>query len=493
MTRHFLAVDLGAESGRAILGRLRSGVLDVAGEHRFLNEPRRQGASLRWNVRQLWADIRQGLDRASRQRLDGVGVDAWGVDYALLDDDGKLLEDPYHYRDPRTAGAMEQLFALVGRERIYETTGIQCLPINTLYQLHAACRSTPHVVANARTLLTIPDLFNYWLTGRRCTEYTIATTTQCVDVRTRAWATGLMVDAGVPARLFAPIVDAGTVIGSVMGSEMAAASAALLGTPVVATACHDTASAVAAVRADGHTAFLSSGTWSLLGTELPAPILTAEARDRNFTNEGGVCGTIRLLKNICGLWLLQACRRSWKAAGHELSYTALLDAAAADALAFGSLLDPDHEQFLNPDDMPSSIDAYCSRTGQPTPVGPAGYTRAVLESLACKYRMVLESLESVTGRRFDEIRIVGGGSRNRLLNQFTADSTGCRVVAGPAEATSLGNIAMQMLATGAVGSLAEARAVIDRSFPVERFEPVDHDRWDAHYARFRKYVEVACA
>ena len=494
MTRHFLAVDLGAESGRAILGRLRSGVLDVADVHRFPNDPRRVDGSLRWNVGQLWADIRRALDNASRQRLDGIGVDAWGVDYALLGADGGVLEDPYHYRDARTAGAMKQVFSLVSRERIYETTGIQCMPINTLYQLHAACRSTPDVVAQARTLLTMPDLFNYWLTGRPCTEYTIATTTQCVDARARTWARELMADAGLPARLFAPIVEAGTVIGSVMGSAIAGSrstnvSSVLSGTPVIATACHDTASAVAAVRAGDGTAFLSSGTWSLLGAELPAPILSAAARDRNFTNEGGVCGTIRLLKNIGGLWLLQACRRSWKAAGQESSYDALLDAAADDTLAFRSLIDPDHEQFVNPDDMPATIDAYCRRTEQPSPAGPAGYTRAILESLACKYRLVLESLEAVTGRRFDEIRIVGGGSRNRLLNQFTADATGRRVVAGPAEATSLGNIAMQMLATGAVGSLAEARGIIDRSFPVERFEPVAHDRWDAHSRRFREYVE----
>ena len=489
MTRNFLAVDLGAESGRAILGRLRAGVLDVADVYRFPNEPHRLDGSLRWNVAQLWTDVRRALESVGRQRLDAIGVDAWGVDYALLGDEGHILEDPYHYRDVRTAGAMEQLFARVGRERIYETTGIQCLPINTLYQLHAACLATPQIVSRARTLLTIPDLFNYWLTGRQCTEYTIATTTQCVDARARTWATELMADAGLPTRLFAPIVEAGTVIGSVMGSGIGGSK----GAPVIATACHDTASAVAAVRASGNTAFLSSGTWSLLGTELSAPILSAEARDRNFTNEGGVCGTIRLLKNICGLWLLQSCRRSWMAAGTASSYEALLEAAADDTHAFRSLVDPDHEQFVNPDDMPASIDAYCRRTGQPAPSGQAGYTRVILESLACKYRMVLESLESVSGRRFDEIRIVGGGSRNRLLNEFTADATGRRVVAGPAEATALGNIAMQMLATGAVGSLAEARDIIDRSFPVERFEPVAHDRWDAHSRRFREYVEAACA
>ena len=470
-----------------MLGRLRAGVLDLSEVHRFPNEPHRADGALRWNADRLWSDVRHALDIASSPSLEAVGVDAWGVDYALLDDDGGLLEDPYHYRDARTAGEMERLFSVVSRDRIYATTGIQCLPINTLYQLHAACRETPAIIARARTLLTIPDFFNYRLTGRRCTEYTIATTTQCVDAGTRTWATPLLAAAGLPAQLFAPIVDAGTVVGSVS----AAASPSRSGTPVVATAGHDTASAVAAVHAGAGTAFLSSGTWSLLGTELPAPILTPEARDRNFTNEGGVCGTIRLLKNISGLWLLQACRRSWAAAGQAPSYDALLGAAADERHAFRSLIDPDHEQFVNPDDMPSSIDAYCRRTGQPAPDGHGGYTRAILESLACKYRLVLESLETVTGRRVDEIRIVGGGSRSRLLNQFTADATGRRVIAGPAEATALGNIAMQMLAIGAAGSLGEVRDMIERSFPVERFEPVAHDRWDAHNRRFKDYVDAA--
>ena len=478
-----------------MLGRLRGGVLDVVEVHRFRNEPVWSAGSWRWNVRQLWAGIGLGLESASGERLDAVGVDAWGVDYALLGDDGSLLEDPYHYRDARSAGAMAAVVARLGRERIYRSTGIQFLPFNTLYQLHAACRATPQIVDAARTLLTIPDLFNYWLTGRRCTEYTIATTTQCVDAVTRGWATDLIAEAGLPARLFAPIVESGSVIGMVGGGASSHVAqgfspAAASGTPVVATACHDTAAAVAAVQARPGAAFLSSGTWSLLGAELPAPILSDAARDRNFTNEGGVCGTTRLLKNIAGLWLLQACRRSWSAAGREFSYDALLDAAAGDTIAFRSLFDPDHEQFLNPDDMPASIDAYCERTGQPAPDSPPAYTRAILESLACKYRVVLEALELVTGTRFSEIRIIGGGSRNRLLNQFTADATARTVVAGPVEATALGNMAMQMLATGAVGSLAEARAIIDRSFPVERFEPVASDRWDAQRRRFDQLVEV---
>ena len=480
----FLAFDLGAQSGRAILGRLSSGILDVAEIRRFVNEPLRQPDSLRWNADALWNEIRAGLDAAAPVRLESVGIDSWGVDYTLLDDRGALLENPYHYRDPRTRTAMADVIDLVGRERIYETTGIQFHSINTLYQLHAACRATPAVVGAACTLLTIADYFNYRLTGRTCAEYTIASTTQCLDARTRAWAVDLLSEVGIPSRLFAPIVEPGTVIGPIAGDDRIAHA----GTPVVATACHDTASAFAAVRAGAGTAVLSSGTWSLLGAELSAPILSAAARDANFTNEGGTRGTIRFLKNISGLWLLEACRQSWEAAGRRDRYEDLL-AAAADAPAFRSLVDPDCDEFLNPDDMPLAIDRYCRRTEQPAPHDPPAYARAILESLAYKYRLVLESLESLTGVRVEEIRVIGGGSRNRLLNQFTADASGRRVVAGPVEATALGNIAVQMLATGAVGSLADARAIIERSFPVERYDPIVHDRWDAEYGRFRDYVE----
>jgi rhamnulokinase len=265
----------------------------------------------------------------------------------------------------------------------------------------------------------------------------------------------------------------------------------LAGTPIVAPACHDTGSAVAAIFASGKNAFLSSGTWSLLGAELPAPVITPRAHNLNFTNEGGVCGTIRLLKNIGGLWLLQSCRRCWAASGRSFTYEELMEAAADERHAFVSLFDPDHRAFLNPDNMVSAIAGRCRRTEQPAPSGPPAYTRAVLESLAFKYRNVLESLEELTGIRFEEVRIMGGGSKNRLLNQFTADATGRTVVAGPSEATALGNIAMQMLATGTVTSLAEARRIIDRSFPVERFEPSSADRWNSQYRRFLEYLESA--
>jgi rhamnulokinase len=484
---NFLAFDLGAESGRAILGRFQSGMLDVSEIYRFPNEPVRIQGSLHWDILRLWLEIKKSLESPSLPKLDSVGIDTWGVDFALLGERGNLIENPYHYRDARTDGIMDAVFALTPRENIYDITGIQFLPFNTLYQLYAASISTPRLIKAADALVTIPDLLNYWLSGNLVSEYTNATTTQFVDAQTRTWAHNLLYELDLPSRLLRPIVNPGTIIGELRD----AASSAFAGTPVVAPACHDTGSAVAAIASSGKTAFLSSGTWSLLGAEIPAPVITPRARDLNFTNEGGVCGTIRLLRNIGGLWLLQSCRRCWSANGQDFSYEELMDAAANEKHGFVSLFDPDYEDFLNPENMLSAIADYCRRTGQPAPSGPPAYTRAILESLAFKYRYVLDSLEELTGIRFEEVRIMGGGSKNRLLNQFTADATGRTVVAGPAEATALGNIAMQMLATGAVASLTEARQVIDRSFPVERFEPLDPDRWNSQYRRFKDYVESA--
>lgn len=488
MSAQFLAVDLGAESGRAMLGRLRDGVLSLSEICRFPNEPVQQAGSLRWDILRLWLEITRGLDRASTTPLESVGIDTWGCDYALLGERGDLLENPYHYRDRRTDGVMDAVWQQVSREQIYATTGIQFLTFNTLYQLYAASRRTPKLLDAAATFVTIPDLLNYWMTGEIHAEFTMATTTQFIDAKTRSWATSLLCDLDIPTRLLPRLVEPGALVGRVRSDVCGA----LAGLPVVAPACHDTGSAVASVFAGGTTAFLSSGTWSLLGTELPAPIVTPKARDLNFTNEGGVCGTTRLLKNIGGLWLLQACRRSWAAHGQEFAYDGLLAAAAAAPHAFRSLFDPDHRGFFQPPDMVTAIADYCRQTGQPSPDGPPACARAILESLAFKYRAVLESLEDLTGARFQELRIVGGGSRNRLLNQFTADATGRTVVAGPVEATALGNIAMQMLATGAVSSLAEARTIVERSFPVERFEPAATDVWTDQYPRFLDYVEMTC-
>jgi rhamnulokinase len=465
MTADYLAFDLGAESGRAMLGRLRDGRLALEEIHRFPNQPLHENGSLRWDIRRLWVEMRQALDGAPKA-LASIGVDTWGVDFGLLDAKGELIENPYHYRDTRTEGVMDSVFMRVSRERIYTTTGIQFLPFNTLYQLYA---TSPEVIERSECLLTIPDLLNFWLTGKRASEYTIATTTQLIDARTRAWAFDLIAELQLPARLFQPIVESGAEIGSWKD------------VPVIAPACHDTGSAVAAVEMSPDSAFLSSGTWSLLGAELTRPVITPRARDLNFTNEGGACGTVRVLKNIAGMWLLQSCRRSWP----ECSYEDLLSAAKRQP-AFISLIDPDDPVFLNPPDMPEAIAAYCVRTGQPTPASPPAFARAILESLALKYREVLESLEEITGRRFREIRVIGGGSRNRLLNQFTADATGRTVIAGPVEATSMGNIAMQMLATGAVATLSEARAIIAQSFATDRFEPASAVVWDDAIARFSR-------
>lgn len=460
MTRHYLAFDLGAESGRAILGRLESDHLEISELHRFPNMPLQTDDSLRWDIRRLFGEMRRALDLAP-ENLTSIGVDTWGIDFALLDGDGALRENPFHYRDRRTEGVMEAVCAKIPRERIYAATGIQFLPINTLFQLCAT-----KVPDRAEAFLTIPDLLNYWLTGRQVSEYTNASTTQLLDARTRDWAWDLIAELNLPRHIFRPIIQPGTILGALQS----AVSTKLAGVPVIAPACHDTGSAVAAIRMSPRSAFLSSGTWSLFGAELAEPNLTSLAFERNFTNEGGVCGTIRFLKNIAGLWLLQACRNAWSQEGRDFSYDELLRVAAASP-ALDSIVDPDHPSFLHPPHMPQAIAAYCAETRQQVPQSPPAVARMILESLARKYRDVLESLEQVTKKPFDEIRVVGGGSRNRLLNQLTADATGRRIAAGPVEATALGNIAMQMLATGAVSSLAEARAVIGNSYPAEYFQP----------------------
>jgi rhamnulokinase len=479
----YLAFDFGAQSGRAVLAHLQSGILTTEEVRRFANEPVEYGGSLHWDVARLWFEVREALARLGEMDLAGIGVDAWGVDFALLGERGELLQNPYHYRDRRTEGIMEEVVGRAGREEIYKATGIQFMPINTLYQLFAARRQTPKLLEAAKYLLTIPDLFHYWMTGNAVCEFTNATTTQMVDPVKRAWAVGLMQSLELPDRLPAPIVEPGSILGTLL-SEVAGSSPA--GTTVIAPACHDTGSAVAAISARDGTAFLSSGTWSLLGTELDSPVITPDALRMNFTNEGGVNGTTRLLKNVMGLWILQGCRQSWTAQGRSYDYGELIELASREP-SFRHLIDPDHESFLRPPDMLAAIDKFCARTHQPVPQEPGGYVRSVLESLAFKYRFVLRNLEQVCEKHMEQIRIIGGGSKNRLLNQLTADATGRRVLAGPAEATALGNVAIQILATGGAASLQEVRAIVDRSFPTEVFEPLESDRWDQQAERFEQY------
>ena len=489
-SKPYLAFDFGAESGRAVLARLQAGILTRQEVHRFPNETVEYGGSLHWDVPRLWFEVRKALTSVGEMELGGIAVDAWGVDYALLGERGELLQNPYHYRDCRTQGIMEDVFRRASKEEIYAATGIQFMPINTIYQLLAAQRDTPNLVAAAKQLVTIPDLFNYWLTGSAVCEFTNATTTQLVDPFRRTWASDLMRKVGLRPELPASIVEPGTILGTLRSSIVQNSS--LVRTPVIAPACHDTGSAVAAITARDGTAFLSSGTWSLIGTELDAPVVTPQALKLNFTNEGGVNGTTRLLKNVMGLWMLQGCRNWWQTQGQSADYRELVELAEREP-AFTQLVDPDDECFLRTTNMPAAIDDFCRKTNQPAPSSTGAYVRCILESLALKYRAVLRSLGQLCGKRIEQLRVIGGGSKNRLLNQFTADATGLTVLAGPAEATALGNVAVQILATGAAGSLKEVRAIVDRSFPTEVFNPIDPGRWDEQVKRFQHYSEMTYA
>jgi rhamnulokinase len=491
MPKRYLAIDLGAESGRAVLGSSDGNTVGLEEIHRFPNEPVRTGDELHWDMLRLWHETQKGIRAAAGRgltELDGIGVDTWGVDFALLGERGTLLGNPYHYRDVRTDGTMERVFARVPADEIYAETGIQFMQLNSLFQLFAAAEQTPKLVDLAEHFLTVPDLLNYWLSGVMATEFTIASTTQMYNPVTKDWARGILERLVLPTRFLKPIVQPGTALGPLKPELLCGLKSATL----IAPACHDTGSAVAAIPLSESTIYISSGTWSLMGAEIPAPIISDEARRLNFTNEGGVGGTIRLLKNIMGMWLLQGCRRKWASEGHEYDYGTLVGLAGTEPV-LRSIVEPDDDRFLRPEDMTAAIAGYCERTRQPVPSLPGEFVQVVLESLALKYRYVVECLERITGRKYTDIRVVGGGSRNRVLNQFTADATGCRVTAGPIEATALGNIAMQMVGTGAVASIAEARSLIDRSFPTETFEPRDRARWDAAYIRIRQIAGAAAS
>jgi rhamnulokinase len=486
-TQRFVAFDLGAESGRAVVGSLDNGQLSLDVLHRFGNGPVRVAGHLHWDILGIFREIQTGLKACAARYgtgIDGLGLDTWGVDFGLLGKGGILLGNPYHYRDHRTDGVPEQVFSTVPRKRVYERTGIQVMPINSLYQLYSMKLSDHPLLDDARKLLFTPDLLNYLLTGETVSEYTIATTSQMYDTAGNEWAADILDELGLPTGILPEVVAPGSIVGTLQ--DHAAAEAGLKPLPVIAPACHDTAAAVAAVPAEGEDwCFLSSGTWSLMGVELPAPVITPRTRELNFTNEGGVDGTIRFLKNLMGLWMVQELKRAWEREGASHDYAELVD-LAREAEAFRSLVDPEHGPFASPDDMPEKMAAYARQTGQPVPETKGQFIRAALESLALTYRHVVESLEEVTGRTIATIHIVGGGSRNGLLNQFTADATGRTVVTGPVEATAAGNVLMQAVALGAVGSLAEARRIVRASFPVETWTPRETDPWTEPYERFRQ-------
>jgi len=488
--RNFLALDLGAESGRAMLGRFDGERLQLSEVHRFPNGPVRLPDGLHWDALRLWTEIKCGLGLAVREHgadLSGIGLDTWGVDFALLDRDGGLVSNPYHYRDSRTDGMLEEAFRRVPRAEIFEQTGIQFMQINSLYQLLSMVVAGSPALDVAETFLTMPDLFNYWLTGRRCCEFSIATTTQCYDPRKRDWASPLLERLEIPPQIFPEIVPPGTVLGELLPAVAGEVGAEAV--PVIAPACHDTGCAVAAVPTEKEDfVYISSGTWSLVGAELPQPVINAESLACDFTNEGGVGGTIRFLKNVTGLWLVQECRRTWERQGDALSYDDITQ-MAAQAEPLQSFVDPDYGEFLKPGDMPSRIRAFCEMTGQPVPPSKGAVVRCALESLALKYRQVIERLEQILNRRLEPIHIVGGGTQNWLLNQFTADATGKRVVTGPIEATAAGNVITQAMAMGYVDSVAEGRRIVRNSFELGTYEPSGEPGWDEAHGRFLEVIE----
>ncbi len=464
----FIAIDLGAESGRVMRATVGE-TLHLEEAHRFGNGPVLAGNTLYWDILGLWREITNGLRQcAAHGAVASIGVDTWGVDFALVGKQGQLVGSPVHYRDARTEGMQEKFFAILPRETVYGITGLQTLNLNTLFQLFALRQTQPELLAAAHKVLFVPDLINYYLCGRMANEYTIASTSQMFDARRRDWSPEILKALGVPRELFPETIAPGRP-DSVLG--VTRETLAMPGIPVTAIGSHDTASAVAAVPAQGDDwLFLSSGTWSLLGVEVPQPVLTAVAQRYNLTNEGGVGGRIRLLRNIAGLWLLQECFREWTSRGADITYAQLADEARA-ARPNVAQLDPDDGEFYAPGHMTEKIIGYCRRTRQAAPQTRGEFSRVILESLAAAYARVKRMLEEATGRKFSRLHIVGGGSRNTLLNQLAADATGLTVLAGPVEATAMGNIMTQALAVGLVKNLDEARRIVARSVEVKEYTP----------------------
>lgn len=478
----FAAVDLGATSGRVIIGRVGPDNLDLTELHRFPNTPVRLPTGLHWDLPALFLGVLEGLRAASRAGgIASVGIDTWAVDYGLLDNDGALLGVPFHYRDSRTAKTAPLIRDELGAQHLYATTGLQHLPFNTVFQLAAAQGSTQ--LGSANTLLLIPDLLAYWLTGSVGAEVTNASTTGLLDARTGCWSQDIARAIGIDPALLPPLRGPGAFIGDLL-PHVADLTGLPAATPVVAVASHDTASAVVAVPAtEPGSAYISCGTWSLAGLELDAPVLSEESRAANFTNERGIDGTVRYLRNIMGMWLLEECRRSWAARGLPSDLGPLL-AEAAQAEPFAALIDPDESEFLAPDDMPAAITAACLRTGQRPPESPGAMVRCIMDSLALAHRRVLRQAAGLAGREITHVHLVGGGSRNDLLCQLTANATGLPVIAGPTEATALGNILVQARAEGLVGGLAEMRQLVATTQHLRRYSPRgESGPWDAAAAR----------
>jgi len=494
----FAAFDLGAESGRAMLATLKDGRIELSEEHRFLNTPQRLPSGLHWNLLELWGNLVEGLKQCVKAANDkgvtlrSLGVDTWGVDCAMVGKSGQLLGLPFAYRDERNPPAMQWAFDKVGEKTIYDRTGIQFLPFNTLFQLCAQNASEPAVLQNAHRLLMTPDLLHYFFSGEMFNEATIASTGQAVDPNTGQWDTQLFEMLGLPTHFLGEIVPAGTRIGPVR--EAIATECGAQGVDVILPGSHDTASAVAAVPVDesaypdGEWAYLSSGTWSLMGAELDAPVVSDATREAGFTNERGVDDKIRFLKNIAGLWLVQQCRADFAKQGQELDYETLTK-LASEAEPFQTLVDPDHEPFASPGGMLEKVREFARATDQPVPETPGQFVRCCLETLAMAYRRTLNGLEEVLGRSFEVLHVVGGGGRNELLNQMTADAIGRTVIVGPYEATAVGNALTQAIGAGVVDDLQHLRRIVRDSFSPVTYEPGDADAFEAAYERYESLIE----
>ena len=485
MATHYLACDLGAESGRLMLGSLDAGRLSLEELHRFPNKPIKMDGSLCWDIPRLFGELKAGLRKAAARKLPiaSISTDSWGVDYLLLDAHGEIIPPTFHYRDARTARGVARVKAAADWPGIFGETGIQFMPLNTLYQLAA---EPPERLAGAAQMLMIADAFNFFLSGAARIEESNASTTQLYNPHTKQWSKNLLAALNLPERLFPAIVPSSTRLGK-LRIELAD-EAGLPQLDVIASCSHDTGAAVAAVPArEGNWAYLSSGTWSLMGVELPSPLINDTCRELNFTNEIGYGGSVRLLKNLSGLWLVQECRRAWAAAGENRDYATLAKLADA-APPFVSLVNPTDPRFLAPSNMPEAIAAFCRETGQPAPASPGAFIRCVLESLALLYRRTLRQIEQLTGRKVERLHIVGGGSQNALLNRFTADALQIPVLAGPVEATAAGNVLIQAITLGHLDSLSAARQVVHDSFTATKVDPANPAAWHEAYDRFLKLL-----
>ncbi|MDK2799063.1 MAG: rhamnulokinase [Clostridiales bacterium] len=484
-----LAFDFGASSGRAILGTFNGEKLTTEEIHRFSNDPVQVRGALYWDILRLFYEIKQGILKCvnrGHKDIASIAIDTWGVDFGLLDENGNLLGNPYHYRDSRTEGMMEEVFKIIPRDELYKKTGIEFMWFNTIYQLYSMKYYNSPLLDKASTLLLTPDLFNYFLTGVKKTEYSIASTTQLLDAEKRHWSTEIIEKLGLPKEIFTEIVPSGTIIGNL--STEIAEELGVDQIPVIATAGHDTQAAIAATPTQQDDfVYISCGTWSLMGVETENPILNEQSLKLSFTNEGGVDNKISLLKNIMGLWLVQECRRHWFKKGEEVSFDEL-GKIARQAEPFVSFVNPNDKIFISPGDMPNKIKEFCRKTNQPIPESKGQIIRCITQSLALEYKMTVESLEKLLGKELPVIHMVGGGIKDRLLCQFTANATGKQVIAGPVEATSIGNLMVQVKALGAVSSLKEMREIVKNSFSTNTYQPQEVELWNKAYEKYKNVL-----